>query len=264
MLVHAFHDAASSAAPVARILLAGTARDLLVGLTVVLPLLVILAAFRLRWLARPWRQHVIVAAMPSPSPWTPSSSTSSRSTTRVTTTLPWTTWPIPTRCWATSSPVTTSRRWWRWRPRSPARWRSRSGACRPPTFDDWSLRDRARALGITALLAVGVGVGWRLDPVSVAGSRVDDELAQNGWVQLLAAFRTAHLDYEAYYALVPSREADARVARLIGQPRSSTGLCIRLRHIGPRRRGRSISSSSSRRAWAAASRRGSATPRTTR
>ena len=92
------------------------------------------------------------------------------------------------------------------------------------TFDDWSVRDRARALGITALLAVGVGVGWRLDPVSVAASRVDDEIAQNGWVQLLAAFRTAHLDYEAYYALVPSQDANARVARLVGLPESSTGL----------------------------------------
>ena len=65
-------------------------------------------------------------------------------------------------------------------------------------------------------------------PAVVTPNRTSNELALNGWAELVRAYLTADLDYEAYYAMVDRDEAARRVARLIGQPNPEAGL---LRHF---------------------------------
>ena len=57
----AFGDATVHGVVRAGVLVAGTAIDLLAGVTAALPWLLALVLFRLRWMRRPWAQHGIVA-----------------------------------------------------------------------------------------------------------------------------------------------------------------------------------------------------------
>ncbi len=103
----------------------------------------------------------------------------------------------------------------------------------PAAFDEWPWRDRLAATAIAATLAAGLWATWSVAPFSVGSSRVGGELALNGWAQLVRAYLTSHLDYEAYYSMVPADEARTRVARLVGQTAPAAGL---LRHFAPRER----------------------------
>jgi phosphoglycerol transferase MdoB-like AlkP superfamily enzyme len=100
-------------------------------------------------------------------------------------------------------------------------------------FTSWRLGDRVRAVVGTGAVASFVGCGLWLMPARLATSRLTNELALNGWVELVRAYDTAHLDYEAYYATVPAVEAATRVARLTG---SESGPSELVRHFEPRGR----------------------------
>ncbi|HQZ40116.1 MAG TPA: LTA synthase family protein [Vicinamibacterales bacterium] len=99
-----------------------------------------------------------------------------------------------------------------------------------PVFGSWTWRDRAKGGGLAAALATGLWVAWTIAPNAVGPNRVAGELALNGWAELVRAYVTSHLDYEAYYATLPPAEAELRVARLVGQPVPTNGLT---RHFTP-------------------------------
>jgi phosphoglycerol transferase MdoB-like AlkP superfamily enzyme len=92
-------------------------------------------------------------------------------------------------------------------------------------------RDRLAGLAMTAALTLALWGAWRMAPATVSPNRLTNELALNGWAELVRAFWTAGLDYEAYYALLPPDQAAARTARLIGQTDPRHGL---VRHFTPR------------------------------
>ncbi|HEX8028711.1 MAG TPA: LTA synthase family protein [Vicinamibacterales bacterium] len=108
-------------------------------------------------------------------------------------------------------------------------WTSPRPAADPPRLT-W--RDRLSGAGVTAGLVLSLWLVWTVMPAAVSPNRVANELALNGWVELVRAYSTASLDYEAYYAQLPAAEASQRVARLIGQPDPSLGL---LRRFEPAR-----------------------------
>ena len=163
-----------------------------------------------------------------------SSTSSSRNTAHGTTISPSTTSCIPMRCSATSSRATTCRclsgspSWPEW----PSPWSPHRG--RAPSSNDWPWRDRLKGLALTGGLALIAGGGWLFVPDHVVGGRVANELAINGWAQLVRAYLTAHLDYEAYYATLPADDAAAHLRQLLSQSDGSGGL---LRHFEPRRHG---------------------------
>jgi phosphoglycerol transferase MdoB-like AlkP superfamily enzyme len=105
---------------------------------------------------------------------------------------------------------------------------TRSPMPEPPPM---SRRDRLAGVAMTIVLAVGLFGAWMVVPTRVSQNRIVNELALNGWAELVRAFWTAGLDYEAYYALLPPDEAAARTAQLIGQPDPRNGL---VRHFTPR------------------------------
>ncbi len=102
-----------------------------------------------------------------------------------------------------------------------------------PIFADWSWSDRAKGGAVVVALAAVLWGAWSVAPLSARGDRVAGEIALNGWAELIRAFLTSHLDYDAYYAMVPPDEARARVARLVGQPDPNAGL---VRRFTPRGR----------------------------
>lgn len=102
----------------------------------------------------------------------------------------------------------------------------------PAGVPEWRWQDRLAGTAAALVLAAGVWLAWSVAPNAVVGTRVAGEVALNGWAQLIRAYLTSHLDYEAYYALVPQAEADARVSRLLGQPDPAKGLT---RHFASRR-----------------------------
>lgn len=78
---------------------------------------------------------------------------------------------------------------------------------------------RALSRGVAAvvlLLACAFVAG--AIPASVADNRITSEIAQNGLVGLVRAWRTAELQYDAYYATVPTPEARTRTAAFLGFP----------------------------------------------
>ncbi len=109
-------------------------------------------------------------------------------------------------------------------------WNARRTA---PVFDDWSWRDRLAGTAAATALAAGMWLAWSVAPYTTGASRVADELSLNGWAQLVRAYLTSHLDYEAYYAMLPEAEAETRTARLVGQGDAAKGL---VRHFTPRGR----------------------------
>jgi len=94
-----------------------------------------------------------------------------------------------------------------------------------------SLRDRLTGVVMTTTLALVLWLAWSVVPDAISANRLTNELAKNGWAELTRAYLTAGLDYEAYYALLPPDDAAARMARLIDQPDPRRGL---LRHFPAR------------------------------
>jgi phosphoglycerol transferase MdoB-like AlkP superfamily enzyme len=105
---------------------------------------------------------------------------------------------------------------------------TRSPIPEPPPM---SRRDRLAGLAATIVLACTLWGAWMVVPARVSTDRVANELALNGWAELIRAFWTAGLDYEAYYALLAPDEAGRRTAKLIAQPDPRQGL---VRHFTPR------------------------------
>jgi phosphoglycerol transferase MdoB-like AlkP superfamily enzyme len=83
----------------------------------------------------------------------------------------------------------------------------------PPVFGPWSLLDRAKGLACTAALAATAWGAWSVAPLEFGADRIMREITLNGWAQLVRAYLTSHLDYDAYYAMLPEADAAARVAR---------------------------------------------------
>jgi phosphoglycerol transferase MdoB-like AlkP superfamily enzyme len=80
------------------------------------------------------------------------------------------------------------------------------------SFAPLPARRRLLGAGATALAAaLAVGLLMAL-PAQVHANRITNEIAQNGLVQLVRAFATSHLDYEAYYHTLPAAEAAALAA----------------------------------------------------
>lgn len=104
---------------------------------------------------------------------------------------------------------------------------------RPPPAGPWGRRDRVRGALATVALGFALWGLWSIAPAAVVTNRVANETALNGWAELVRAFATSHLDYEAYYAMVEPGEARTRVAKLVDAPGAADGLT---RHFRPRGR----------------------------
>lgn len=102
-----------------------------------------------------------------------------------------------------------------------------------PVFSTWTWRDRLLGTIATLGLATGLWTAWALAPFNVGSNRIAGELALNGWAELIRAYMTSHLDYEAYYAGVSPAEARTRLSRLLDPPIPTSGLT---RHFSPRGR----------------------------
>ena len=109
-------------------------------------------------------------------------------------------------------------------------WNARHPA---PLLGDWRVRDRLVGTMVTGAAALTLWMAWTLAPFSVASDRLAGELALNGWAELVRAYMTSHLDYDAYYSSVPARDVPARLSRLLERPVSSQGLT---HHFVPRSR----------------------------
>lgn len=71
--------------------------------------------------------------------------------------------------------------------------------------------------GLLGLVAVSASATIaRYVPQEVSQNRIVSEVAQNGLLQLVRAFRTSELDYELYYTTLPQPEARARAASVLG------------------------------------------------
>lgn len=108
-----------------------------------------------------------------------------------------------------------------------------SGLGQSRTLPPWGWRDRLSGIGVSACLASSLWIAWSVAPFSVGPSRVAGEVALNGWAQLVRAYMTSHLDYEAYYASVPPQDAANRLSRLLDPPARAGVLA---RHFVPRGR----------------------------
>ncbi|HUR27094.1 MAG TPA: LTA synthase family protein [Planctomycetota bacterium] len=91
-------------------------------------------------------------------------------------------------------------------------------AVRGATFGP--LRPLQRVQGFCFSVAVaGISLyGAAALPAQTSHDRVESEVAQNGLAQLLRAYLTAELDYTAYYRTLPKPEARARAAAVLGFP----------------------------------------------
>lgn len=68
---------------------------------------------------------------------------------------------------------------------------------------------------VTVTIAVVVLMLW---PAALVNERQVAEIAQNGLVQLVRAFATAHLDYDTYYRTLPPDEATTVAQSLVNAP----------------------------------------------
>ena len=80
----------------------------------------------------------------------------------------------------------------------------------------WSARARGIAV-VLALCALSCGA-YALLPAQVTADRITNEVAHNGLAQLVRAWFTSELDYGAYYRTLPRAEARARAAAVLGFP----------------------------------------------
>jgi phosphoglycerol transferase MdoB-like AlkP superfamily enzyme len=108
-----------------------------------------------------------------------------------------------------------------------------TGRLIPAAATEWHWRDRLSGGAATLVVGAALWLAWSAAPDAIGQTRISGEVALNGWAQLIRAYLTSHLDYEAYYSLVSPAEADVRVARLVNQAVPGNGL---LRHFAPRGR----------------------------
>lgn len=94
-----------------------------------------------------------------------------------------------------------------------------------------SWRDRVFGAALSMMMALVLWFAWSTVPSAISADRLTNEFALNGWSELVRAYLTAELDYDAYYALLPPDQAAARTARLIEQPDPQRGL---IRHFPAR------------------------------
>ena len=225
VLYAALREEAFSARSLATILAIGASFDLLTGLTAVLPLILIVSVFRLRWLGRPWVRNTLLAPLffaVSFNMFVEYFFFEEYSARYNHLALDYLMYPdeVFGSIFASynmplfvglAGVMAAGLTWWTARRALPA-------------IDEWRWRDRLTGAAAVVLLALGLSGVWSVAPFAVGSSRVGGELALNGWAQLVRAYLTSHLDYEVYYAMVPAADASARVARLIGQPAPAVGL----------------------------------------
>lgn len=82
----------------------------------------------------------------------------------------------------------------------------------------WSLALKRGLFAAVGLCVLGFAAACV--PASLASDRITSEIAQNGLLQLVRAFRTAELEYDQYYPTIPSTEARARAAKVLEFPPS--------------------------------------------
>lgn len=230
-----FHDASAGAVQFARTLVTGVMFDFLASVTALLPLMLLISVLRLRWLGRPRVRHALFAlaffvlVFDVFVQFFFFEEYDARYNHLA---LDYLMYPdevfgnilasynVPLFL-AISAVVAAGLTWWNARQR-------------PPVLDPWGWRDRLRGAAATGLLAALMWGLWSVAPLTAGmPTRVSGEFALNGWAELVRAFFTSHLDYEAYYAMVPADEAQTRVARLAGQPEGIDDL---VRHFTPRGR----------------------------
>lgn len=229
-----FRDEATTAGQLPGILLTGMAFDLLAGLTFLLPLVFLLAIFRFKWLGRPRVRTTLMAlaffllAFITFVEYFFFEEYSARFNHLA---LDYLMYPdevfgnifasynVPLFV-GISAAIAAGLTWW-------------ASTRMAPVFDEWPWRDRLAATAIATVLAAGLWTIWSVTPFSVGSNRIAGEFALNGWAQLVRAYLTSHLDYEAYYSMIPADDARARVARMIGQPAPAGGL---VHHFPPRER----------------------------
>ncbi|BCS31218.1 sulfatase [Luteitalea sp. TBR-22] len=232
-LVTTFGDTSVAGLRLIGILAAGTAGDLLVAITAALPWLLVLSLFRLRWLGSGRVQHLLVAgvgavlAFESCVQYFFFEEYSARYNHLALDYLMYpdevfgnifASYDVPSfagLALVVGAALAVATAAW---PRA--------------VLDDWRWRDRLAGGVLTAGLAAMIAGAWTIVPDAFASGRLANELALNGWAQLVRAAITSHLDYEAYYALLPAGDASARVRRLVAQSDPSRGL---VRHFEPRR-----------------------------
>lgn len=218
VLIAAFRDASATIAQLAAVVAAGTTTDLVVGLAALLPLCLVVSMFRLRWLDRPWLQHCLVALVAFALTFDGFvqyfffDEYDARYNHLALDYILYPTEVLGNIFASYNVPLFVALA-------------AAIGAglsyvtARFPVavFADWRPADRLKATGATCTLAALLGAASLAVPERVAADRVTNELALNGWAQLLRAYASSHLDYDAYYAMVPAPEAAARVARMLGQ-----------------------------------------------
>lgn len=229
-----FQDEATTAWQLPAILLTGVAFDLLAGLTSLLLIIFALSALRLRWLGRPGARRTLLAILffgMSFNVFVEYFFFDEYSARYNHLALDYLMYPdevfgnifasynVP--LFVGIAVIMAAGLTW---------WQTRQGR---RTFEPWTWRDRLAGTGIATALAAVLWLAWSVAPLTAGSSRVSGELALNGWAQLVRAYLSSHLDYEAYYAMVPADEARRRVARLVGQSAPAAGL---VRHFSPRER----------------------------
>ncbi len=78
----------------------------------------------------------------------------------------------------------------------------------------WAMRMRAFLL--VTVLGGACATVVAIVPASISGDRIVSEIAQNGIAQLARAWWSAHLDFGLYYRTLPTAEARARAAKVLG------------------------------------------------
>jgi phosphoglycerol transferase MdoB-like AlkP superfamily enzyme len=233
VLFVAFADRPLSAAEAVTAVIAGAFFDLLVAITCSLPLLLILSAFRSRWLTRTWARVLILGpacfllVFDAFLQFFFFEEYRARYNHLALDYLMYPDEVLGNIFASYNVPlfvglailIALGLTWWAAR---------RSVAS--VAWSTWSWRDRVLGLGLTSGLAVCLWFAWSIAPTSIIDRRTSNEVALNGWSELIRAFLTSHLDYKAYYVTVPTASAAPRFARMVG-PRAADGGLIR--HFEP-------------------------------
>ncbi|MEY2428695.1 MAG: hypothetical protein QOJ40_1580 [Verrucomicrobiota bacterium] len=82
----------------------------------------------------------------------------------------------------------------------------------------FSAKSRLVVLGAALVIAGALVPTLDLKAAHVSNDRTLNELANNGAIAFVAAARTRHLDYGAFYKTLPRAQAYQRARRILGQP----------------------------------------------